>query len=66
MGKLNAEIAEILRNNQVRERLAALGAVPQPQSPAGFARFINDDLAKWTQVLREAEAKQSKQGGRQQ
>lgn len=65
VGKLNAEIADILRTTEVRERLAALGATPQPQSPTEFARFINDDLAKWTQVLHEAEAKQSKHGGPQ-
>ena len=62
IAKLNAETVRILQSPEVRQRLAQLGAEPQPQSAAEFGRFINSDLAKWTQVMHEAEAKQKANG----
>ena len=58
--KLNAETVDILKSDLVRERLAQLGAQPEPQTPAQFADFINDDLAKWARVMHDIEAKQQK------
>src|SRR5581483_7953060 len=57
VAKLNAGSVAILTTADVRARLVALGAEPQPQSPEEFAHFINADLAVWTRVLREVEAK---------
>ena len=51
--KLNAEIASMMNTPEARERLASLGAEPQAQSPEEFARYINDDVAKWTRLVRE-------------
>jgi tripartite-type tricarboxylate transporter receptor subunit TctC len=36
-----------------RQRLAGLGAEPEPMAPDAFARFIDADIAKWQQVVRE-------------
>lgn len=63
VNKLNAAIVEILQSADVRERLAKLGAEPHPMTPAQYGSFITADLAKWTQVLHDAEAKQQN-GGR--
>ncbi len=56
--KLNAEVVALLDTPDIRERLAALGAEPQPQTPDQFAAYINADIAKWTRLMREIEAKQ--------
>jgi tripartite-type tricarboxylate transporter receptor subunit TctC len=63
VAKLNAEVVGLLGTPAVRERLAALGAEPQPQTPAEFGKYINDDLAKWTRLLREVESKQPAKAG---
>lgn len=62
--KLNAATVEILQSPDVRERLAKLGAEPHPMTPSQYGRFITADLAKWTQVLHDAETKQQN-GGKQ-
>jgi tripartite-type tricarboxylate transporter receptor subunit TctC len=58
IAKLNAEIVHLLGTAEVRERLAALGAEPQAQSPSEFGAYINHDLAKWSLLMSEIEAKQ--------
>ena len=35
------------------QRLAAEAVEPQPMTPAAFARYIRDDIARWTGVARE-------------
>ena len=62
VNKLNAVTVEILQSAAVRERLTKLGAEPHPMTPAEYGSFIAADLAKWTRVLREAEAKQKSEG----
>ena len=56
--KLNAASVEILKSDDVRERLANLGAEPHPMTPAEYSKFINADLKKWTAVMQAAEARQ--------
>ena len=56
--KLNAASVEILKSDDVRERLANLGAEPHPMTPAEYSKFINADLKKWTAVTQAAEARQ--------
>jgi tripartite-type tricarboxylate transporter receptor subunit TctC len=59
VGKLNAEVLALLQTAEVRDRLAALGAEPQPLGPEQFGTYINADIAKWSELMREIEAKQS-------
>lgn len=49
--KLNSEVVDILGSAEVRDRLAALGAEPEPQTADEFGRFINADVAKWMPLL---------------
>lgn len=50
---LNREINASLLDDKIKERLAALGATPLPQmSPAEFAKYVADDVAKWAQVIK--------------
>jgi tripartite-type tricarboxylate transporter receptor subunit TctC len=49
--RLNAEIAAILAEPMIIERLRALGNDPRPSSPGEFkARFIAD-VSKWSGVV---------------
>jgi tripartite-type tricarboxylate transporter receptor subunit TctC len=37
----------------VIDRMAKIGAEPEPQTPDEFARFINADVAKWMTLVKE-------------
>ena len=54
VGKLNGEIAKIVRVPAVRERLAGLGAEPVGNSVEAFTAYINTELAKWGRVAKAA------------
>jgi tripartite-type tricarboxylate transporter receptor subunit TctC len=51
---LNKEINAALADGKIKARLAELGSVPTPMSPAEFEKFIVDETAKWGKVIREA------------
>lgn len=50
--KLNTAVADILNDPVVKQRLDTLGAEPMKMSPAQFRTFVNDDLLKWTKVVK--------------
>jgi tripartite-type tricarboxylate transporter receptor subunit TctC len=52
--RLADEVAAIVRNDEVRTRLEAMGTVPVGNSPAEFERFIADETEKWGRVIRSA------------
>jgi len=52
--KASAAAAEGLRNEEVRKRLAGLGADAIGSSPAEAAKFIAAERAKWRKVIQEA------------
>jgi tripartite-type tricarboxylate transporter receptor subunit TctC len=51
--RISAEAARALSTRETRERLAALGAEPEPMAPDAFAAYIDADIAKWQRVVRE-------------
>jgi len=51
--KIATEAAQGITINTTRQRLAVLGAEPEPMAPDAFARFIDADISKWQQVVRE-------------
>jgi tripartite-type tricarboxylate transporter receptor subunit TctC len=51
--RISAEAARALNTQATRERLAALGAEPEPMAPDAFAAYIDADIAKWQRVVRE-------------
>jgi tripartite-type tricarboxylate transporter receptor subunit TctC len=51
---LNKEINGALADGKIKARLAELGSVPTPMSPANFGEFIVHETAKWGKVIREA------------
>jgi tripartite-type tricarboxylate transporter receptor subunit TctC len=52
--KLNAEINAGLADPKIKTKLADLGSVPMPMSPAEFEKYIADETAKWAKVIHEA------------
>jgi tripartite-type tricarboxylate transporter receptor subunit TctC len=52
--RLNREIAAILREPAVVERLRAMYMDPVGDSPQSFAAFMQDELRRWTPVIRRA------------
>ncbi|MBI2225913.1 MAG: tripartite tricarboxylate transporter substrate binding protein, partial [Betaproteobacteria bacterium] len=52
--KLNAAIAEALRQPDVATRLAADGSTPVGSSPEQFNAHIKSEIAKWTKLVKEA------------
>jgi tripartite-type tricarboxylate transporter receptor subunit TctC len=55
--KLNAEVNAGLADAAIRARLAELGGVVIPGSPADFGRLVADEVEKWGKVVRFSGAK---------
>jgi len=55
--RLNREIGRALETPDVRERLLAQGADPAPGTPEAFAAFMQDEMAKWATVVKQAGVK---------
>ena len=52
--KVQGALIKTLRLKTTRDAFARLGAETLESSPEETARFVKDDLAKWTRVVREA------------
>ena len=51
VARLNAAIVKGISEADARERLAALGGDVVANSPAEFAAYLRDDLAKWSKLI---------------
>ena len=51
---LHTEIGNVLREPDVREKLAGQGAEPIANTPAEFAAMIKTETAKWREIVRSA------------
>src|SRR6266568_7502994 len=51
---LNKEINAALADPTIKARLAELGSVPSPMSPAEFEKYIADETEKWAKVIHQA------------
>jgi tripartite-type tricarboxylate transporter receptor subunit TctC len=52
--KLSADANKVLSDADTKTRMQAVGADPSGNTPEQFARFIRDDQAKWSKLMREA------------
>jgi tripartite-type tricarboxylate transporter receptor subunit TctC len=57
VGKLNEAINAGLADPTIKARLADLGGVPMPMSPAEFSKLIAEETEKWAKVIRAANIK---------
>jgi tripartite-type tricarboxylate transporter receptor subunit TctC len=51
--KINEAIVAAMGTSEFRDQLATLGAEPKPQTPDEFGRYINADVAKWSQLVKD-------------
>ncbi len=54
VAKASADVNRVLAEREVREKMLGLGADPSGDTPEEFARFIREDQAKWSKVMKEA------------
>lgn len=57
VAKLNAEIAKVMRQPEVKKQLASQGAEAVVSTPAQFGSFIASEIARWATVVKESGAK---------
>ncbi len=57
VARLNAEVAKITGNAEVRRAWAAQGTAPLTMGVDEFTRYINDDIAKWAHIVKVSGAK---------
>ena len=55
--RLNKEVAKILETPEIGERLRSQGAEPMPGTPEAFASFMQEEMAKWAPVVKQAGVK---------
>jgi tripartite-type tricarboxylate transporter receptor subunit TctC len=52
IGRINGEMAKLLRDPVILKRLAAQGVVPRPLSPEAFARLIRQDYEETAKMVK--------------
>jgi tripartite-type tricarboxylate transporter receptor subunit TctC len=57
VNKLNAEIARITGNAEVRRAWAAQGTAAMTMGVDEFTRYLNEDITKWAHIVKISGAK---------
>jgi tripartite-type tricarboxylate transporter receptor subunit TctC len=57
VGKVNADVLEVLRAPDLIALLGQLGATPSPSSPEAFTSRLQADIDKWAEVVRTSGAR---------
>jgi tripartite-type tricarboxylate transporter receptor subunit TctC len=57
LDRLQQEVAKALASDEVKARLAELGASPAPTSRAQFNEFLGAEVARWTKIVKQADIK---------
>ena len=50
--RLNADTVRIARDKTYVPLIQSMGADVASSSPEGFGKFVHDDVARWTEVIR--------------
>lgn len=57
VNRIQQEVAKALASPAVKEKLLGQGAIPSGNTPAEFAKFIDDETKKWAPVVKASGAK---------
>jgi len=52
VAKISADANRVLADPEVKQKTVALGAETSGNTPEQFAKFIRDDQAKWSGIMR--------------
>lgn len=52
IARLNADVINVLRTPDLKERLFGLGIEPVGNSPEQFAQYIRQEIAKWGEIVK--------------
>jgi len=55
--RLNQELVKIMHSAELKAPLAASGTEPRTSTPEEFAAYIQQEIAKWGDVVRKADLK---------
>ena len=55
--RLNREVVKAIESAEVRDKLQAQGAEPMPGTPEAFASFMQEEMARWAPVVKQAGVK---------
>jgi tripartite-type tricarboxylate transporter receptor subunit TctC len=55
--RLNAEVVKVVSRPDVKKTWNEQGAEPLNMNPAEFEKYLNDDIAKWTKVVKASGAR---------
>jgi tripartite-type tricarboxylate transporter receptor subunit TctC len=56
VARLNGDLVRMMRAPEMRERLAPMGIQPLASTPEEFGAFLQNEVARWGKVVREAGA----------
>jgi tripartite-type tricarboxylate transporter receptor subunit TctC len=51
--QINEALVAAMQTQAFRDHLATLGAEPKPQTPEEFGRYINADVVKWSELVKD-------------
>ena len=54
VAKLNQAINDIINEPDTKKRFAELNLIPAGGSPADMRKLVNEETARWTEVIRKA------------
>ena len=57
VNRLNGEVERLQQTRELQEHMTTQGTQPFRDTPAGFARLIANDVAKWGRIVRDAAIK---------
>jgi tripartite-type tricarboxylate transporter receptor subunit TctC len=55
--KLSSDLARVMARPEVKERLSAMGFNPMGSTPAQFAKYVTDEMAKYSKIITDAKIK---------
>jgi tripartite-type tricarboxylate transporter receptor subunit TctC len=53
VARISADANKVLAEPDVKQRMLSMGAEPAGSSPEQFARFVRDEMDKWTKLMKE-------------
>jgi len=54
LDKINADLHAVMKQPEIVQRLSDLGMPPAPTTRAEFDKFVRGEIAKWAQVIKDA------------